>query len=53
MPAPDLICPLYRPPIPPHAGQSVRHPVPKLKGGAKGPTVRLHEICRRTISANA
>ncbi|HOP20523.1 MAG TPA: hypothetical protein PK585_10610, partial [Amphiplicatus sp.] len=25
---------------------------PKLKGGAKGPTVLLHEVCHRAIHAN-
>ena len=45
----DPVCPLCGRAIPPHARQSVHHLVPKLKGGAKGPTVRLHEICHRTI----
>ncbi len=46
---PDPICPLCGRPIPAHARQSLHHLVPKLKGGAKGPTARLHEICHRTI----
>ncbi|MEM8772543.1 MAG: HNH endonuclease [Pseudomonadota bacterium] len=47
----DPICPLCDRPIPAHARQSVHHLTPKLKGGKNGPTVRLHEICHRTIHA--
>lgn len=45
----DPICPLCERPIPAHARQSRHHLVPRLKGGKDGPTVRLHEICHRTI----
>ena len=45
-------CPLCSRPIPAEARQSVHHLVPKLKGGAKGPTVLLHEICHRAIQEN-
>lgn len=45
------ICPLCRRPIPAHARQSLHHLTPKLKGGAKGPTVRLHQICHNEIHA--
>ena len=48
----DMVCPLCERPLPRHARQSVHHLIPKLKGGAKGPTVRLHEICHRTIHKN-
>ena len=48
----DPVCPLCERPLPRHARQSVHHLIPKLKGGAKGPTVRLHEICHRTIHKN-
>ena len=52
MNAPDAPqCPLCERPIPPHARQSVHHLTPRLKGGKNGPTVRLHEICHRTIHA--
>ena len=43
------ICPLCERPIPPHAKQSVHHLVPKLKGGARGPTVLVHQICHNEI----
>ncbi|MEM8935457.1 MAG: HNH endonuclease [Pseudomonadota bacterium] len=49
MPNADPICPLCERPIPRAARQSVHHLVPKLKGGAKGPTVLLHQICHSTI----
>ncbi|MEL7490296.1 MAG: HNH endonuclease [Pseudomonadota bacterium] len=49
----DPVCPLCERPIPPHAKQSVHHLIPKLKGGKGGPTVRLHEICHKTIHAHA
>ena len=48
----DMVCPLCERPLPRHARQSVHHLIPKLKGGAKGPTVRLHEIRHRTIHKN-
>ena len=44
-------CPLCDRPIPAHARQSVHHLIPKLKGGAHGPRVSLHEICHRKIHA--
>ena len=37
--------------IPPKARQSVHHLTPKLKGGARGATVRLHQICHSAIHA--
>lgn len=45
------ICPLCDRPIPPEARQSLHHLVPRLKGGARGPTVLLHQICHVTIHA--
>ncbi len=48
---PDPLCPLCDRPIPPHARQSRHHLVPKLKGGARLPTVRLHQICHAAIHA--
>ncbi len=48
--APD-ICPLCDRPIPPGARASRHHLVPKLKGGARKPTVRLHQICHSAIHA--
>lgn len=47
----DPICPLCRRPIPPGVPQSLHHLIPKLKGGARGPTVLLHHICHREIHA--
>ncbi|MEM7695529.1 MAG: HNH endonuclease [Pseudomonadota bacterium] len=47
----DPLCPLCDRPIPPGAKQSVHHLVPKLKGGAKGPTAKLHQICHNEIHA--
>ncbi|MEM1313988.1 MAG: HNH endonuclease [Pseudomonadota bacterium] len=47
----DPICPLCLRPIPAGARQSVHHLVPKLKGGAGGPTVRLHQVCHDEIHA--
>ena len=44
-------CALCGRPIPPHARQSVHHLVPKLKGGRRGPTVLLHQICHNEIHA--
>ena len=37
--------------IPHHARASRHHLVPKLKGGARLPTVRLHQICHSAIHA--
>ena len=45
----DPICPLCERPIPPHARSSLHHLVPKLRGGANGPTVRVHQICHNEI----
>ena len=50
-PAQDTICPLCGRPIPPDARQSAHHLTPKLKGGKRGPTVRLHQICHTKIHA--
>lgn len=47
----DPVCPLCLRPIPPGVPQSLHHLVPKLKGGAKGPVVRLHHICHKEIHA--
>ena len=47
----DPICPLCQRPIPSEAKQSLHHLIPKLKGGAKGPTVLLHQICHSEIHA--
>ena len=45
------MCPLCERQIPPGAKASRHHLVPKLKGGAKKPTVRLHQICHSAIHA--
>lgn len=47
----EPICPLCLRPIPAEAKQSVHHLIPKLKGGASGPTVLLHQICHNEIHA--
>ena len=52
-PVPDPVCALCQRPIPPHAKQSLHHLVPKLKGGRRGPTVLLHQICHNEIHAAA
>ena len=44
-------CPLCGRTIPKGARASRHHLVPKLKGGARLPTVRLHQICHSTIHA--
>lgn len=41
-------CPLCERPIPP-AEASRHHLIPKLKGGARGPTVVLHRVCHGKI----
>ncbi len=46
-----VICPLCERPIPPHARSSLHHLTPKLKGGARAGTVRLHQICHSAIHA--
>jgi len=48
----DPICPLCYRPIPPRAKQSIHHLVPKLKGGARGSTARIHQICHNEIHAS-
>ena len=45
------ICPLCLRPIPAEAKQSLHHLIPKLRGGAGGPVVRLHQICHNEIHA--
>ena len=50
-PAGTPVCPLCERPIPAHARQSLHHLTPKLKGGAHGATVRLHQICHSAIHA--
>ncbi|GJD30156.1 hypothetical protein PMNALOAF_1400 [Methylobacterium adhaesivum] len=49
-PAP-VICPLCERPIPRSAKSSLHHLTPKLKGGARAGTVRLHQICHSAIHA--
>ncbi|MEM9784735.1 MAG: HNH endonuclease [Pseudomonadota bacterium] len=44
-------CPLCGRPIPPGARQSLHHLIPRLKGGRRGPTVLLHQICHNEIHA--
>lgn len=48
---PDLVCPLCDRPIPLQARASRHHLVPKLKGGARGEAVMLHQICHSAIHA--
>ncbi|MCL5778480.1 HNH endonuclease [Limibaculum sp. FT325] len=50
--AEDPICPLCGRPIPPGAKRSAHHLVPRLKGGARGPVVLLHQICHNEIHAS-
>jgi hypothetical protein len=47
----DPDCPLCGRPIPPGVPQSDHHLVPRLKGGGRGPVVRLHRICHTAIHA--
>ena len=49
-PSPEL-CPLCGRPIPTQAKSSRHHLTPKLKGGARQPTIRLHQICHSAIHA--
>ena len=49
--AADPVCLLCDRPIPAGAKASRHHLVPKLKGGAKGVTVLMHQICHSTIHA--
>ena len=47
----DATCALCGRAIPPGARASRHHLTPKLKGGAKLPTVRLHQICHSAVHA--
>lgn len=47
----DPICALCGRPIPPEARQSQHHLIPKLRGGKRGDTVLLHQICHNEIHA--
>lgn len=48
---PDPICALCERSIPSDTPQSLHHLVPKLKGGRRGPTVLLHDLCHKEIHA--
>ncbi|QEH96381.1 HNH endonuclease [Gluconobacter thailandicus] len=48
----DVCCALCGRPIPSTARSSRHHLTPKLKGGAQGETVRLHQICHNAIHAH-
>ena len=50
-PEADAVCALCGRNIPPGARASRHHLTPKLKGGARLPTVRLHQICHSAIHA--
>ncbi|WP_029604316.1 hypothetical protein [Kozakia baliensis] len=45
------ICALCARAVPPHAKSSRHHLTPKLKGGAQGEVVRLHQVCHDAIHA--
>lgn len=45
------VCPLCERTIPPQARHSRHHLTPVLKGGRRGPTVLLHQICHSAIHA--
>lgn len=47
----DPVCPLCLRPIPGDVRQSEHHLIPRLKGGAKGPRVLLHQICHNEVHA--
>jgi hypothetical protein len=47
----EPICPLCERPIPDGVPQSHHHLVPRLRGGGKGETVLLHQICHNEIHA--
>lgn len=47
----ETICPLCLRPIPAEAPQSRHHLTPRLKGGAKGPVILVHQICHNEIHA--
>ena len=44
-------CALCGRPLTADAPQSLHHLIPRLKGGARGPTVLLHQICHNEIHA--
>mgnify|MGYP001793973741 CR=1 FL=1 len=48
-PADFPLCPLCGRPIPPAAKQSEHHLIPKLKGGRRGPTILVHQICHNEV----
>ena len=50
--APETLCALCGRIIPPSARSSRHHLVPKLKGGARLGTVRLHQVCHSAIHAH-
>lgn len=45
----ELVCGLCGRPIPDTARSSIHHLTPVLKGGARGPTARVHQICHNEI----
>ncbi len=45
------VCPLCGREIPPEGRKSRHHLTPVLKGGRRGPTVLLHQICHSAIHA--
>ena len=51
-PAPAPVCPLCLRPIPAEARRSLHHLTPKLRGGKRGPTALLHQICHNEIHAS-
>lgn len=46
-----ICCALCSRPIPLQARSSLHHLTPKLKGGARRGTVRLHQVCHSAIHA--
>ncbi len=48
----EPICPLCGRPLPPDVPQSLHHLIPRSKGGKRGPTVLLHQICHQEIHAS-
>ncbi len=51
MPEEEPTCALCGRPIPADAPRSLHHLIPKLKGGAHGPTILLHHLCHKEIHA--
>lgn len=47
----DPVCALCLRPIPPGTPADRHHLVPRLKGGAKGPTVPMHRMCHNEVHA--